>query len=445
MSVEAYLTTRTDGSRRTLHATRLLALGDDVNRFEAAVLLHEAARIEARALTLLHDVSPATRLRSAVEICGRLIDGLDPLAASRAWGEVLVASEQESPDTVRAVCATVDAKYPRQARAFEVARKRHDLWFVGAGNVAGRRETSPRSRKKLPALLKLFPGVADFWMTFGWQMLLVEGDLQAARSAVDHARRLEPDVEVYRGVSAWLVSQTAPNTEATAELDALFAALPAASPDLAVLYALGEIALWQHGQSSPERVERALQTIRQRLAEPSLSGRVRHHLEAARLFLEEARGGHGPSEDLLYRADLATSSSSVAAPLVRIPRPSSPTRRPSRSGCNTRRHRGRFRGITSPAQKRCVLHLRAEVDTPAALWVGRKTRATTVRLAGGPWIASTFRTNLIVLSLEPSLGHQGSGTDYAVMFGPYQWGHWSHGESPPREPARPREPTAWWR
>ncbi len=304
MSVETYLAIRTDGSRKALHATRLLALGDDASRFDAAVLLHEAARIEARALALLHEASPATRLRSAVEICGRLIDGLDPLAASRAWGEVLVAREHESPDTGHAVCATVDAKYPRQAKAFEAARKRHELWFVGAGNVAGRGEKSPKDRKKLPALLRLFPGVADFWMTFGWQMLLVGGDLKAARLALDHARRLEPDVEVYRGVSAWLVSQAAPNTEATAELDALFAALPAASPDLAVLYALAEIALWQHGRSSPERVERALQTIRQRLVEPSLSGRVRHHLEAARLFLEEARGGHEPSEDLLYRAGL---------------------------------------------------------------------------------------------------------------------------------------------
>ena len=71
-----------------LHARTLLAEGDPAERFEAAVLLHDAARAELRALQALEDPSIKTRLAARVEACGCLLLGLDVLSAIPVWRDV---------------------------------------------------------------------------------------------------------------------------------------------------------------------------------------------------------------------------------------------------------------------------------------------------------------------------------------------------------------------
>ena len=50
-----------------LKATALLGYGDRESRFEAAVLFHDAVRLEAPALALLPEPPPEVRLANAIE------------------------------------------------------------------------------------------------------------------------------------------------------------------------------------------------------------------------------------------------------------------------------------------------------------------------------------------------------------------------------------------
>src|SRR5207249_4047477 len=104
---EPYRLALSESSKLKLRALALLAEGGDDAAFRAAVLFHAAARAERRALQLLEAPAPETRLRSAIERCGCLIDGLDP-AAIEAWGDVLEASEHLSAGVVAALRSRID-------------------------------------------------------------------------------------------------------------------------------------------------------------------------------------------------------------------------------------------------------------------------------------------------------------------------------------------------
>ena len=100
-----------ESSKLKLAAKARLSEGGNDARYEASVLLHEAARADERALLATSAPSPETKLASAIERCGCLIDGRDLLAVlERAWPDVLEASEWVPVQTAAAMRSRIDAK-----------------------------------------------------------------------------------------------------------------------------------------------------------------------------------------------------------------------------------------------------------------------------------------------------------------------------------------------
>lgn len=70
MTLAEYRSLLAPAGKAKMRAGALLAHGDDEGRFEAAVLLHDAARSELRAVDALDAPSIETRLTARVEACG---------------------------------------------------------------------------------------------------------------------------------------------------------------------------------------------------------------------------------------------------------------------------------------------------------------------------------------------------------------------------------------
>lgn len=77
MSLDAYAQARSAAGKLKIKARAKLAYGEPDETFEACVVLHEAARIERRAVRLV-DATAETKLAALAEACACLLLGLDP-------------------------------------------------------------------------------------------------------------------------------------------------------------------------------------------------------------------------------------------------------------------------------------------------------------------------------------------------------------------------------
>jgi hypothetical protein len=104
---ERYRHALRESARCKLRAAALRAEGN-----EEAARAHflRAAEGEARAIEMLPDPSPETRLRSLVERCGCLLDGGDDAATKALWTEILRWSTEVSEETAHALLGRLRAR-----------------------------------------------------------------------------------------------------------------------------------------------------------------------------------------------------------------------------------------------------------------------------------------------------------------------------------------------
>jgi hypothetical protein len=196
-----------------LKATALLAYGDEESRFEAAVLFHDAARIEARALALLPDPSPDVRLANAIERCGCFIEGFDFAAATRTWDEVERLSLAVPPDVASALRARVEPLYQAARRAWDEALSRAPVITAAKFLWDDVPEADrPHARDELAALLALFPGDLTPYVAAVTAAIHDERLDETAR-AFQRVSRLWPDRPGMRGFALLFLPIATPATE----------------------------------------------------------------------------------------------------------------------------------------------------------------------------------------------------------------------------------------
>lgn len=320
MTPDAYDRALTEGGKLKMRAGALLAFGDDESRFQAAVLFHEAVRAERRALMALPMPTPPTLLRFAIERCGSLVDGLDPLEASRAWGEVLVASEGVSAEETRALRTRIDPKYARQERTFgQLLRKNHLV--VQESGLVSTTTSSLKARREVATLLKAFPGIADLWFR-QHRLFEREGRVLDAWRSLECARQLAPDELAFEAASLWLAPRALSLEEVAARYQSVLATIRRAPAEVCLFYALGEALTKPAGESVNARRERAARVRRAAIEGQSRQGtrdRVRRYLHALELLAETLVADGSPTEDSLYRAGLGDLVASAAPTARRDP------------------------------------------------------------------------------------------------------------------------------
>jgi hypothetical protein len=316
MRAEHYQLGLGESGRLKLRATALLAEGGSARTFEAAALLHDAARAEARALLALEHPTPEVRLASAVEQCACFVEGLDPVLAARAWGHVLDAAGRV-PDAVAApMLSRLKPRYFRLESAFGGALRKSPLVARHSGSLellrGGERQ---RYAREVALLLARFPGTPWLW----WASCRIEhvrGRPGAAWDAIQRACRLEPDSGHYDAGRLWLMPRAVPPKQVDAYLSESYAGIHRASPEVCLVYALNEMELARHASSaSTPRLERAFEAVLQGRSRAQAETSVGQYLRAAQLLLSEQLKGGEPTIDLLYRAglgDLIVASSAAS-------------------------------------------------------------------------------------------------------------------------------------
>ncbi|WP_437878746.1 hypothetical protein [Sorangium sp. So ce513] len=297
---DEYLASLASGGKRKLRANSLLAYGDEESRFEAAVLFHEAARIEAHALSLLEDVAPETRLRAAVERCACLVMGFDVVEAARAFREVEELSAAVPQETADAHRDRLDRLYFAARQDLTELLKRAPVLVTSRFRWEDIAETDrPRARAELETLLQRFPGESTFHLVDA-RAALDERRLDDLSRAVRRAHRLCPDNPRLR---AYMLLETAQSIahagsvttreEAEAELDRTYQELSREPADgvvylgfmMASLAAF--LAAFYAGEGADlhgKRARWAAEVGAQRSS--SVSGELREQFEGMRLFIE---------------------------------------------------------------------------------------------------------------------------------------------------------------
>jgi hypothetical protein len=175
-----------------MRAIRLRALGDDADRWQAIVLLHEAARMELDAVTSLPRPSAQEQTGARAEACGLFLEARDPPRAAKAWADLprwAFASEAGA-----AMLADVRERLAAARTGFTKAWRS----LGGAPGMAPR--VSSVEAARLRELLEVYPGVAELW----WALSLRAGDQAEAQAARARARELEPSLaQDAHGQAAW--------------------------------------------------------------------------------------------------------------------------------------------------------------------------------------------------------------------------------------------------
>jgi hypothetical protein len=181
------------GGKLKMRATARLAEGGPGPTFEACVLLHEAARLERRAVEALATCPAATRLAASIEECWCLTEGLDPPRAAAAWGRVLRDKHCVDAGTAEAMLARLGPRFAQSERRFRRA-------LAGAKNLGELRDTGPivpatptarsAAHRHVERVLDAFPGATSFWWA-SFRLLEAQGDDDGAGRALTNARLLE--------------------------------------------------------------------------------------------------------------------------------------------------------------------------------------------------------------------------------------------------------------
>ncbi len=304
LSTDSYELDLATSGKLKLRATARLAEGGEEAAFEACVLLHDAARVERRAVDGLLAAPATTRLAASIEECWLLVEGRDPPRAADAWGRVLREKEAVAPDAASAMLERLGPAYEKSARAFkkvvaECASLRH---VRGAGALV---PATAREREALLGdvhrVLEVFPGSASFWWA-SYRLRDAGGDANAGWDALQRARRLDPENRRFEAMAIFAAARTLAPRAADDELGRVRGSLDVAGPEVCLMYALAELGLTKR---SPDRgrVERALDAASAGLVQARTEV-VRKNLKAAQLIALSLLAGREPTVDVLYVAGL---------------------------------------------------------------------------------------------------------------------------------------------
>jgi hypothetical protein len=201
-----YVDTLSEATRLKLRAANILLGNAEEAAYQAAVVYHEAYRAEARALRALDGPSRETALRSLVEQCGCLVDGLDPSGAHSLWGRIL-NEEQRLPR--RAYNALTSYLRDRSVQfndrldailAKGPAEMRDDPFLFGI-TIARDEAMRRRATAFFTQVVAAFPGDAQFWML----RALVAAEAGEAWKSIRRSRALMPDMPAYEMVALLIV------------------------------------------------------------------------------------------------------------------------------------------------------------------------------------------------------------------------------------------------
>lgn len=313
MTFDLYQAVIAEASALKIRAKSLLAEGGEQQTWEAAVLFHEAARQEARALKALDKPSPQLRLRSAVERCGCLLDGMDLLGAAQVRGEILELKADLSAEEGAAILARIDKKFTSEVHRFQNALQQAPTFEAArasANLVPGASRPRAKLRQELRALLQQFPGTPFFWWSL-YRNCEADADLEAAWAALERAARLDPDSSTYAAIKLWLGPQVLDRAATTSLLARAYWSLRDASAEVCLQYALAEHRLLKR-PFDPERIKRIRRAINDGESRPGVPERLRSYLRALAFALDETVEGRTPTLDVLYRAGLGDLAVSMA-------------------------------------------------------------------------------------------------------------------------------------
>lgn len=304
-----------ESSKLKLAGTARLAEGGDDAGYEAAVLFHAAARAERRSLLAASAPSPEARLRSAIEICGCLIDGRDPLAVlETAWGEVLDASERVPPATASALRRRIDADLAVFVDAYRRALAKAPS--LAAWMEAGAPPDEARALgEDLDRLLEEFPGDARLWGVRGQLYLRSEGDAAKAWEANHRALALSPEDAVLRQDELFLIPLRLRPAEAERRLDAAYAEIVrSADPDADVCFGFiaASMTLARRRRERTRLLQCALDVASIGVGLAPRRPLDRSTFRALQLIARELLAGRRAGVDVLYRAGLGVWAAQMA-------------------------------------------------------------------------------------------------------------------------------------
>lgn len=299
------------GARMKVQALGLLGLRDPNARFQAAVLLHEAALQEVRAVDAVLAPPASARLAVLAEACGCFLRGFDPVLAAIYWGKLLEAGEQALPEVVvraddfyrelREHLVAEQAEY----RAF-VERRRALFAVLPARGLQGLGARDRQGlRRLLDEMLARFPGVSGLW-SYSGHLAWHEGDHLRAWQESGRAMALRPWVPGFSPAPwrlGYVAEGTAPVEEGADLLEQLYADRHEQDAETLVMLALAELKLARDEGLPHARLRRAEEAARLAGCRPtqvvtqSLSNAVG---QIVRAYLEGGR----PGVEVLYRAGL---------------------------------------------------------------------------------------------------------------------------------------------
>lgn len=290
-----------------MRALGRLAEGTDEAVFDACVLLHEAARLQRRAVDALPMCPPITRLTSAVEECWCYVEGHDPPRAADAWGDVLRAQKEVESEAAKSVLSRLEPRFRATHQAFSGAiRSSATLLAIrDARRLSGLMPAElTKARKELGMVLTKFPGAASFWW-MQYRLAEASEKKQDAWNALARCRRLEPDNQRFLAMSLLVAAWALPTSAADKAIASAWGSLVRAEPGVCLMYALAEIALArrEHASGRKLRWKRAREAADMGMARVD-SESLRRNLKATQLLLNELLAGREPTMDILYLAGL---------------------------------------------------------------------------------------------------------------------------------------------
>lgn len=288
-------------------ALSLLAEGGGDATWRAVVLLHEARRAERRAATAAAPASAETRLRSAVEQCGCLVDGRDPTAVLEvAWGEVLEASGYVPPSLAASIRRRLEPRVDALILEYsDLANASPEFFSTAVAFPPTASDAARTAREQGERLCQTFPGDARLWMVTAG-LRLTTGDREAAWLAIRAARTLEPDDGLVRSTELYIAVRALPWSPASEVVEAAYNDALRGSTDSDVCVALAtELCVLADGAPDPrEWWERAAEIASLGLTLPPLHPRDRTMFRLVQLSVRELLAGRRPTVDLLYRVGL---------------------------------------------------------------------------------------------------------------------------------------------
>ncbi len=277
--------------------------------FEAAVILHEAVRGEERALRSLEAPDLVTRLRSAIERCGLLLEARDAAGVlEETWPETLDLAEQVPVQTadvlLRRLRPAVTRFQGEYLGEFDVLPVLRGLRTASSEFV--RSVYDKRHRTAMRAFLARFPGDWRAWRTLA-VIELLQDDRAAAWRSIERARRLRPDDPVARELELNLAVEVEPDDRLRARLDAAWTELPREGATAG--FALATSAGYLHLAGSElgaraSHLARAEDAARRGLGLAGTDRQVTRYLRALTLLVEMLRGGIAPTPELFLRVGL---------------------------------------------------------------------------------------------------------------------------------------------